>query len=111
RSAVLVVLRELRIDVRDHRERDRLRRVDLPDRRPSYADLLLTRRTVAQLLSYARGVDALCGLEGFHQTVAREVAHLDGLLEDRVQPHRLHVSELEVVVGRLVRSELRHVLL
>src|SRR3989454_772988 len=50
---VLVVLRELGIDVRDRRERDGLRRVDLPDRRASHADLLLAGRTVAQRLAQA----------------------------------------------------------
>src|SRR5437870_11380527 len=77
---VLVVLRELGIDVRDGRERDRLRRVDLPDRGSGHADLLLARRSVAERFAQAAGVDALQVLKGLREPLAREVAQLDGLL-------------------------------
>src|SRR5439155_16139774 len=93
---VLVVLRELAIDVRDRRERDGLRRVDLPDRRASHADLLLAGRTVAQRLAQAAGVDALEVRERVRDPLARKVAHLHGLLEDRVDGHGLDVTEREV---------------
>src|SRR5436309_1481233 len=90
---VLVVLRELGIDVRDRRERDGLRRVDLPDRRASHADLLLARRPVGERLAQAAGVDALEIRERVRDPLARKVAHLDCLLEDRVDGHGLNVAE------------------
>src|SRR5258707_15130317 len=86
--AVLVVLRELGIDVRDSRERDRLGGVDLPDGRRRRADPFLAVRAPAPGAGpQATGVDALHALERFYAPLPRGVTPLHGLLADRADAH------------------------